>query len=89
MLRGRTEAIIRTPGLPNEESGQITSKGRVTRRGEERDATGSERSEGAPPRTPYTRFRIRAGRIPSWSRYLATVRRAILTPSDLSRFTIA
>ena len=24
-----------------------------------------------------TRFRIRAGRIPSWSRYLATVRRAI------------
>src|SRR4051812_15402742 len=25
----------------------------------------------------HTRFRIRAGRMPSWSRYLATVRRAI------------
>ena len=28
----------------------------------------------------HTRFRIRAGRIPSWSRYLATVRRAIWMP---------
>src|SRR5688572_30297994 len=28
----------------------------------------------------HTRFRIRAGRMPSWSRYLATVRRAIWIP---------
>src|SRR5690606_12742661 len=36
-----------------------------------------------------TRFRIRADRIPSWSRYLATVRRAIWMPSSLRMFTIA
>src|SRR5690242_20260459 len=28
----------------------------------------------------HRRLRMRAGRMPSWSRYLATVRRAILTP---------
>src|SRR5690606_28763685 len=36
-----------------------------------------------------TRFRMRADRIPSWSRYLATVRRAIWVPSSLRMFTIA
>ena len=32
---------------------------------------------------------MRAGTIPSWSRYFATVRLAIFTPSLFSRFTIA
>ena len=36
----------------------------------------------------HTRFRIRAGRIPSWSRYLATVRRAIWIPCSWKRWTI-
>ncbi len=37
----------------------------------------------------HTRFRMRAGKTPSWSRYFATVRRAIFTPSAMSSFTIA
>jgi hypothetical protein len=38
-----------------------------------------DRSDG------HTRFRIRAGRMPSWSRYLATVRRAIWIPCSWKR----
>src|SRR3954469_15347499 len=37
----------------------------------------------------HTRLRIRAERTPSWSRYLATVRRAIWTPLSRRIFTIA
>src|SRR5205814_5531329 len=37
----------------------------------------------------HTRFRIRAERTPSWSRYLATVRRAIWTPLSRRMLTIA
>src|SRR4029077_18681156 len=36
----------------------------------------------------HTRFRIRAGRMPSWSRYFATVRRAIWMPCSWNRWTI-
>src|SRR5688500_8444813 len=36
----------------------------------------------------HTRFRIRADSTPSWSRYLATVRRAICTPFCLRMLTI-
>ena len=39
-------------------------------------------------REAHRRFRIRAGRMPSWSRYLATVRRAILTPLRSNSSTI-
>src|SRR6185436_13259200 len=37
----------------------------------------------------HTRFRILAERTPSWSRYLATVRRAIWTPLSRRILTIA
>src|SRR3989440_72012 len=36
----------------------------------------------------HRRFRIRAGKMPSWSRYLATVRRAIFTPRCPNSSTI-
>src|SRR5687767_1579125 len=36
----------------------------------------------------HSRFRMRAGRMPSWSRYLATVRRAIFTPLRANISTI-
>ena len=39
-------------------------------------------------RPRHTRFRMRAGRMPSWSRYLATVRRAIWIPCSSKRCTI-
>jgi hypothetical protein len=37
----------------------------------------------------HTRLRMRADRIPSWSRYFATVRRAMLIPSRFNMSTIA
>src|SRR6267378_8532633 len=39
-------------------------------------------------REAHMRLRIRAGRMPSWSRYLATVRRAIFTPRCSNIWTI-
>src|SRR5690606_19004590 len=43
---------------------------------------------GQPRGSAHTRLRIRAGRMPSWSRYLATVRRAIWMPCSSNRWTI-
>src|SRR3989454_4693691 len=43
---------------------------------------------GSGRREAHRRFRIRAGRMLSWSRYLATVRRAILTPFCSNSSTI-
>src|SRR6185312_15875852 len=56
--------------------------GLVLRRNEHADIQRLDRGNG------HTRFRIRAGRIPSWSRYLATVRRAIWIPCSWKRWTI-
>src|SRR5690606_25935276 len=44
--------------------------------------------QGDPDGRGHTRLRIRAGRIPSWSRYFATVRRAIWIPCSANRWTI-
>ena len=63
---------------------QLPDVGRLVVGGDE-----SGQSRGMPASASHTRFLIRAGRMPSWSRYLATVRRAILIPSLLRRFTMA
>ena len=52
--------------------------GFVVRRDDDRDS-----------RIVHTRLRSRAERIPSWSRYFATVRRAIRTPAFSRRAVIA
>src|SRR4051812_11204460 len=54
-----------------------------------RMADGGWRSGAEGHEIVHTRLRMRAERTPSWSRYFATVRRAIWTPDSLRMFTIA
>src|SRR5712691_9060297 len=70
----------RLPRLPHE----LRQVLRLVLRGDEhahlgRDGLGSE---------AHSRLRMRAGRTPSWSRYFATVRRAIRTPRWANSSTI-
>src|SRR3954467_859710 len=60
-------------------------------RGARDEGRGNRCAHGAlfPQGRTHTRFRIRADSTPNWSRYLATVRRAIWTPLSFRMLTMA